>query len=157
MDKVEGLVTQINYEEDGKTVKSVQVVVKGNIPGFAFGSDLGSLPVSKGKEVQFYVKAVDPTSGFLKLVSKQSEDEKRKKQEEFVGRTQDNIRRWENNIRKARAAIEKIRQNIARNQSQARTARIQLWIEEDERTIKDIELSILDWLNKIDSARSKLR
>jgi HrpA-like RNA helicase len=162
MDKVEGVVTQINYEEAGKTIKSVQVVVKDNIPGFAFGSDLGSLRVSEGKKIQFYVRAVDPDSGFLRLVSKQSEDEKKKRQEEFTSCTQANIRRWEGNIIKARAAIERIRQNIAKNKARpVRTKefedRVKLWIAEDERKIRDIELSIRDWLSKIDSARRKLR
>jgi len=150
MDEVEGIITQIDYEEDGKTIKSAQVVVKGNIPGFAFGSDLGSLSVSEGDRIQFCVKAVDPNSGYLKLVSKHSEDEKKKKHEEFIKRTQANIRRWEGNIRKAR-------QNIAKNQVELRTARtknyedtVKSWIAEDERKIRD-------WLYKIDDARSKLR
>lgn len=164
MDQVEGVVQRITYEEDGKTIKSVQVLVEGNILGFAFGSDLGPISVSEGKKIIFYVKTVDPNSGFLRLVSKEAQEEKRKKQQEFIERTQAHIQRWENNIVKARAAIEKIRQNIAKNQAKLRTARsrewearFQRWIEEDERKIREIEWSIRVWLGKIESARDRLK
>lgn len=98
-----------------------------------------------------------------RIVSSESlEQKKKKEQEEFVERTQDNIRRWENNIRKAREAIKRRRENIAKNRARLiRTKdfeeRVKLWIMEDERKIRDIELSIRDWLNKIDDARRKLR
>jgi len=161
MDLVEGKIQEINYEEDGKTVKSVQVVISGDVPGFAFGRDLGSLRVSEGDIIPFYIRAVDPNTGFLKLVSKHYEDEKRKKQEEFRKRTQEHIKRWENNIRKSREAIRKIRQNIAKNKARPiRTKefedRVKLWIAEDEKRIRNIELSIQNWLDKIEAARRKL-
>lgn len=148
MDLAEGTIQKIDYGADGKTVKSAQVVISGDVPGFVFGSDLGSLLVSIGDRIPFYIRAVDPNTGFLRLVAKHIEDERRRRQEEFVKRTEENIQRWENNIRRAR-------ENIAKNKARpVRTKefqdRVQLWIAEDERKIRD-------WLDKVESARRRLK
>lgn len=106
--------------------------------------------INERDKIRFCVKAVDPNSGYLKLVSKYSEDEKKKRHEEFISRTRANIQRWEDTIAKSR-------ENIAKNQVKARTARskewedrFKLWIAEDEKKIRDL-------LSKIESARSRLR
>jgi len=177
-DLVEGIIQQVNYEEGGTKVKSLQVLINDNTPGFVFNSDLGSLSVSRGDSILFYIKAVDPKSGFLRLASLQSEDEKKNKQKEFVRRTQAHIKRWQSNIIKAKdvikrkkASITKINQNIAVNRVRVNTARSKewehrfiLWIEEGENKVKIIEkeiknvtLSINNWLDKIESVRKKLR
>jgi len=149
MDLVDGIIQQVDYEEDGKTVKSLQVVVSGDIPGRAFGSDLGSLFISEGDRIPFYVKTIDANSGFLRLVSKRFKDEKKKKQEEFIKRTQAHIQRWQNNIRKARENIARVSYRLRTARTKAEEDKFKLWIEEDEGKIQA-------WLDKIESARKKL-
>ena len=167
-DLVEGVIQQIDYEEDRETIKAVQVIIDGNIPGFAFGSDLGSLSVLEGDRISFYIKAVDPNSGFLRLIDSKVE----------VQQTKEYIERCQNNILKAKVVIKGLKEAIEKRE--ANIAKLRRWIsdprcsrlkaEEYERyiaennseiisirsKIKAIDDSIRRWEEKKSSAKKKL-
>ena len=86
--------------------------------------------------------------------------------QEWVAGANENIQRWSANIVKAREAIIKIQQNIALNSAKEREARsrgnvewadrFQQWIQEGQQKIRDIEVSIRTWQEKISSVQRQL-
>jgi hypothetical protein len=157
MDLLEGEIQKIDYEKDGKTIKSAQVLLLDNIPGFIFGKDLGILSISKGDRMSFYIKSINSHSGFLRLTTIQGEKDRKRKQKEYISRMQAKIR-------KAKSTIKGIRRNIVINKQKQKTARSREWeerygewIADDTKKINDIKFSIQEWEKKIISAKKQIK
>jgi HrpA-like RNA helicase len=152
-DLVQGVITYIGYEPDGKTPKSVQVALECGLSGFAFFNDLGVARVAQGDRITVFVQWVDAESGRIKLVGEKQKDEAARKHAEWVEGMRGAIERRKQAIAKIQAGIARNEKNLTSAGLAERTGRLRA-IQEGHAKIREMELQIGDMETKIASAAS---